>query len=392
MNSKSYINEYLSWLDGYAKCLTSNNPMIVASSALAKNFVSDNLARFWAVDVANTGFAREITNRSGGIASLKPLDSVSVLSSKDVVIAEDAGIDNDKQITLYREILDKKSTLILICSSNSPILKSIKPTVHIDNLLSKSPTYIIDDKYCPLDTLVNITVAWYFIAEFVNFCVSNSRMPVMYDSILRPNGSSRAGLYAKDGFFHRPGEFKVYPVNPAVYSNIFYNSIKGAITRLIDTQGILLDNAASWYAEALKSKDSTLWILSESHIIKQQYDSIGNPPGLFKYLDQAIADTSFQTIFSKKNIFTYIGYYDYPSVLLFFVNRAESRNVWLQGGASYAPIEMNQNRIVIDQMWGYGDAVINFPGYDIRCIPPSGIIQTYLLWQLIWLVQTKVMR
>ncbi|MGB1271312.1 MAG: hypothetical protein ACPG5T_04495, partial [Endozoicomonas sp.] len=52
------------------------------------------------------------------------------------------------------------------------------------------------------------------------------------------------------------------------------------------------------------------------------------------------------------------------------------------GDSANSPIPLKPGRVVIDQMWEAGDAVINLPGYDIRIIPISGIIQNTLFWEL----------
>jgi len=36
----------------------------------------------------------------------------------------------------------------------------------------------------------------------------------------------------------------------------------------------------------------------------------------------------------------------------------------------------------VDPFWRFGDAVVTVPGYDVKMLPPSGVIQSMMYWML----------
>jgi hypothetical protein len=38
--------------------------------------------------------------------------------------------------------------------------------------------------------------------------------------------------------------------------------------------------------------------------------------------------------------------------------------------------------IFIDPFWRFGDAVVEIPGYDVKIMPPSGVLQSMIYWLL----------
>ncbi len=216
----SYLREIQQYICQYIELAEANSQLHMKASTLADQFVTGALKRVWAIDAASTGFAQELTNRAGGLAGITPLRRPFNLSKEDLVIAADHGIDSDLQISAYNDILNSGATLLLIASKNSTVYQSVNPSLFLDNALNETPVYLSNNRFCPIDTTLNIAIAWCFIAEWINACVIRGCVPVINASTFQQGGTERVALYNSHGLFHNQGAFDVTPLSPGIYCGL----------------------------------------------------------------------------------------------------------------------------------------------------------------------------
>jgi hypothetical protein len=66
--------------------------------------------------------------------------------------------------------------------------------------------------------------------------------------------------------------------------------------------------------------------------------------------------------------------------LLFAGAMLEEFYIAFRGHAASGPSAIPAGETIIWQHWAMGDAVVNVPGYDIKILPPSGVIAEAVLW------------
>ena len=55
----------------------------------------------------------------------------------------------------------------------------------------------------------------------------------------------------------------------------------------------------------------------------------------------------------------------------------------LPQGVAFAMIAgLPPDELYIDQRWELGDGQVQLPGYDIKILPPSGVIELAILWMV----------
>ncbi|WP_257264157.1 hypothetical protein [Endozoicomonas sp. ONNA2] len=376
----SYLREIQQYSSQYHQLAEPGSHLVSHAATLADHFVAGALKRLWVIDEASTGFARELTNRAGGLAGIRSLQYPFRLSKEDLVIGADHGLEPDRQIRAYSDILNSGASLLLIAAKNSAVYQSVNPPLFLDNTLQETPAYLSNQRFCPMDTTLNITIAWCFIAEWMNACVSRGRIPVINASAFQQGGAERVALYQSHGLFHNKGTFDVTPLPAGMYCQLYLNQLDNTLQRIIHTQNPLIAKACSTYQQALNQK-GILFFKADSHLICHQFKLSGNPR-FFHALEENLTSENAGKLLVHPNVYTHLGYFTYPDIPLYFVNRQGATSVWLQGGMENNPIALKDNRVVIDQGWVSGDAVLNLPGYDIRAIPESGIIQNCLFWEL----------
>ncbi|MGB1272366.1 MAG: hypothetical protein ACPG5T_09845, partial [Endozoicomonas sp.] len=305
-----YLKAIRHWLDDPGLVRNLGKPLIQSTEKLATQLVSGAINHIWVVDIGSTGFGRELTNRAGGLAAIKLLDRPEQLTARDLVIAADHGLDVNDQLDCYQKVLDSGASLVLMGSSHFSVSQGVRATVFLDNLLGQSPSYGFEDRFCPRDTTLNSILAWCFLAELVSACVREGQMPVMYGSAFQAGGADRAGLYARDGLFHNPGDFNVYPLGAGVCCQLFMGQLRNSLDRIMETQMPLMAEVVQWYQESL-DKGGELWLGVESHLLAQQVKGNGNP-GFFQYLEEPLSDNNLGQYLLAPNVYTHLGYFTYP--------------------------------------------------------------------------------
>ena len=82
-----------------------------------------------------------------------------------------------------------------------------------------------------------------------------------------------------------------------------------------------------------------------------------------------------------------IGYDDIFPKLVEETQKAEAGLAWsltdYKTPGTGGPDAIPPGQVFINQRWALGDAVVTVPGYEIRILPPSGVISETILWMVL---------
>ncbi|HOI56323.1 MAG TPA: hypothetical protein PLP01_13830, partial [Phycisphaerae bacterium] len=48
----------------------------------------------------------------------------------------------------------------------------------------------------------------------------------------------------------------------------------------------------------------------------------------------------------------------------------------------FGPAAVPAGEVLVRQHWALGDAAVTVPGYDVRVLPPSGVVAAAVLWMV----------
>ena len=74
------------------------------------------------------------------------------------------------------------------------------------------------------------------------------------------------------------------------------------------------------------------------------------------------------------DLILYVGYYEPWGPWVETAHELGAKIVTVVSGTPERRAEDMGADINIDGCWAYGDAVVDVPGYDIRVLPPSGVV------------------
>jgi uncharacterized phosphosugar-binding protein len=366
---------YLSFIQG--KCselLRDMNAITAAADAAAERIVTGG--KLYATG-DEAGFQSECSSRAGGLMGIKTVDED--LADGDVVLAATTGVSDG---STYRDTLAEyrtKGALVILIGSRECAERGVED-LFIDNHLSKglSPVFEFSDRpICPTAGVCNVAALWTFVSEYIAACTRRGKMPVCWQSGGIDAGKARNTLL-KGRVFHDDGEFDITPVGAGEKGREYLYNLQRCFAAIGNLEIGKFEQAGSLAAEAI-GKGSTVWCGVIGHHLHSQ-KGIEGDPGFFSI--SAPESKEEAGTFKPGDVYLFNGYFFYPGDQLEKVREAGIPSVWLLGGRETQSVYPQPGETHIDAYWRYGDGALSFPGYDIRVVPPSGVIMTTTLWML----------
>ncbi len=362
-----YVQAVLAVLDRLEGNLGSTGHL---ASEAASRLV--NGGRLHAVDDGGA-FVAEVAGRSGGMMMLSALEASTAVKEGDVVIAGTSDLEPDAQAQQLRRLAAAGAMIVLVGSSESPLRNLV--SAFIDNGLPKGTAPLVrlrGRQICPGSTVANIAAAWVFIGELVAACTRLGKMPTMYLSVYIPASKAWNACYIGQPFHD---DRTIMPLASGSLGEVYLSSIRRCCLGLRNTQLPSFAEAGRMAADA-RAAGHTAWYCWNGHHLGGQLGLPGDPDLLRPGVPADLA-------LAAEDVFVWLGYYDLPEPELAMVERARCQSIWICGARSVNPVPLVPGRVVIDPYWGFGDASVAIPGYDVRILPPSGVIQTACLWMLV---------
>jgi uncharacterized phosphosugar-binding protein len=321
------------------------------------------------------GFVSELGGRAGGIMMLKRLQDAAEIRQGDAVLATTLDLEREEQGKLLWDLIEKGVLVVLFGSEESPLKAKVNRLIPTFMPVGTAPQVQIcgaEEPICPGATVADITAGWAFAGELIAACTRLGKMPTMYQSVYIPNSKVWNPKYSGQAFHD---DFDIAPLAPTAVGRTYLADIRRCFEGIRNTQLSLFEQAGQFGAEALKAGNKVWYFYNGHHL----HDQVGLPgdPGLLTE-----GDRDNPTV-ATGDVYFWVGYYDRPDPQLEIVEKAGCKAVWITGARSVNPIPLAADRIVIDPYWGFGDASVAIPGYDIRILPPSGVVQTACLWMVV---------
>lgn len=372
--ARQYVVRLLLMLDS----LNNNiGTTISASEAISRRLVEGgNLY----ITSDEKGFTAEACGRAGGMMMIQELFDPLSVKPQDAVVVGTLNFKPEEQHQLLQTLKKQKALTLLVGSSESTLAQ--EADLHLSNTLPLGTVPVISigekERICSIGGVANITTMWTFIGELVSACTRYSKMPTIYQSIFLPNGKERNARYSGYSFHD---DITVPSISPGRNGLDYLSELKRCFEEIRDTQLQLYEKTGKLAADTIKNKHK-VWCLAIGHHLPSQ-KSVPGDPNLFNMLYEGEKIENIAPYINKDDMFIYIGYYHYPREELEFIRKLGLKSAWIQGGREVTKIEAFPEELHIDTKWKYGDACVEIPGYDVKILPPSGVIQTSSLWMVI---------
>ena len=370
-NAESCYRQIDAGLDNLQKQL----PAITSSAEKAATACVKN--DFAIVVFGDPGLVSEAVGRAGGLMAIKRGNLKTDDSSKTVALFFPYPPVQEEELAAAVK-MQKSGGIIVIFGDALLKTAAIKAGITADNFI---------DTGCPAETLkfpsdsvMNMAALWCWTGEFVAACTRLNRMPTLYQSFSVPGARERAAKLRGLKFHSETPQ----PVAAGVLGIQYLAGLKQSLIMLHKKE---LDHIRAAAAQAVSATKSGHLV----YLSVNGHAPVGHLPRIKEELRMPTLNKKWKpfsgdTKLDKGDFVLFIGYDDTVPALAEAVQKANAGMAWsltdykiASAGSATIPPE----QIFINQRWTLGDAITTVPGYDIRILPPSGVIAETILGMIL---------
>jgi len=333
-------------------------------------------------------FALEAITRAGGLVLLGKGAEEGVVG-KDTVLLGSSGGYRDYDISQVEEAHANDSLVVSFVSHQQEPVEGYEPfkglpllyevaDYSIDNFLPDNDSLVsiegLDEKICPAALVVNALNLWVFTAEFIAACLRRGKMPAMYLSIFVP-GSRMRNEKLSQYRFH--SDLELEPIPPGKLGKEYLDYISNSIAQIKATELPAIKEASAVAAEAI-AQGKNAYLVIMGHMPPRIVGGYSDP-SVFSPI--SLSPQNAEEMLEKGDFVAFIEYCGIPRDVLSAVKKSGASNAWV-GVPMEDDLRYPDLDIFIYPHWKFGDFSVEVPGYDVKVLPPSGVLQSIVYWLL----------
>ncbi|MBI2299259.1 MAG: hypothetical protein HYU66_10020 [Armatimonadetes bacterium] len=326
------------------------------------------------------GFDVEGNYRAGGLCLLGYYKPDSPLKADDVVLYGYLGAATADEA---KEIATARQAGAYVVAFGSTAGAELGADAHFGPRLAGSgETLTLPDgrRAAPLDGAINVANLWAFTAEFISACTRQGKMPTLLQSVMTA-GSRERNARVHPHAFH--DDLTVPPIAPKRLGHAYYTAQIGHMEFVSrPDQARVLDRAVDM-ALAAKRGGHRLVVWMFGHYPPSVPGTPGDP-GLWDAFEGSVTPATVKAALKPGDVFLHIGYTAMEADIFKAAREAGAKTIAVVAGVPGGgpPPQVDSADLRLDPGWVLGDADVTVPGYDIKVLPPSGIIQTAVFWMI----------
>lgn len=225
--------------------------------------------------------------------------------------------------------------------------------------------------------LLNTLHAWALTAEIVAALTREGKMPTMYKSIFCPDGRDWNSRYVGRQLFHE--DLQITAVPRGMLAREYLNRIRGYLRQFQKNQMRAVEQTAQHIASELEQGKKTvvamLGHMPRMYVGKAEDAAWASP--LDFYGGSASQVKTYSESTSDGALVLRLGYSAQLQTETEIFTKKQQRVMLVVAEDtprtdSYVPTNL---LTCIEMGWEFGDACVAVPGYPIKILPPSGIMQ-----------------
>lgn len=320
------------------------------------------------------GFALEALCRAAGMMMVKMIPDAKTVKPGDLVMMGVRPDTLDKDKALAREIHAAGGKTLAFASAK--LLRGDSPfDFVIDNGLPPFDR-VLPGGIGPGSTVANAINLWVFTGELVSAFTRQGLMPTMWQSVAVPGHQERNAKY-RELKFHE--NLTIGPIEAGKIGNEYLKVLRGLFQGLKRTELGKFPAAGQEIASRLKA-GHVAYLDMMGHMPPSEVGIPGDP-NYFKVL-RAPKDGKPLEVTSEDIVLS-IAYVGITSDVLRVVNAAKVKAIWAIAPVEDMSLYEKRGDLFIDEQWRIGDAAVAVPGYDVKILPPSGVIQLATYWMIV---------
>ena len=351
-------SDYADSLLGHLQTVTAALPAYTAAAEQAAAALASGKALWlW----GDRGFVLEGLNRAGGMMAAKDLRKPELVQPGDVVLRGHFGVPTAEQLALLEQI-----------KAHQPLLITLSPEgLQAGTIVALTTKAIEPEMAAPLVS----ARFWTLTAEIVSALTRLGKMPPMYQSVMLPGGRERNA-----GHLKRQWDNPVASVRRGLLGREYLAKVANSLRSLKVTQAQRFAQAGKLAVETTRA-GHTVWYASLGHLLPE-LPNLPGEPNLAKPLKVGPGPEKLAEFVNPGDLILYVGYYEPYGPWVEKAHELGTKIVTVVSGTPERRAEDMGADLNMKGCWAFGDAVVEVPGYDIKMLPPSGVVQAAAYYML----------
>lgn len=367
------MQAYYNWLHACFKGLAGDMPPITRSAEeAARRFVKeDYFISAWGYEA----FAYEFYSRAGGLMPVERLRHDEAWPANGIILVAPSQDSLEADLELAARHKTPDSYVILFARKSIADIAA-KRGVQFDALVDTHAAEhggLIKDEVrwvVATDEAATMAALWTWTAEFVAACTRLGKMPPMWQSYSVPGADGR-DRKLKGLKFH---DACPQPVEPGRLGRAYLTELGKTLDAIYNADRNSIQAIAQTAADAIKN-GKRAYIIRQGHALEKPIPRANDASYFTQIIDHDLPPDF------RSGDFVLCSGYDAKYQESTFAKTvtaariAEATVAWTL--STYGETEIpcvNPGDVLVDQRWPLGDAVVTVPGYDVKILPPSGVI------------------
>ena len=226
-------------------------------------------------------------------------------------------------------------------------------------------------------------LGWTWLAEFVAANTRLGKMPAMYQGYeTGPSAYERETKYAKVKFHQETPTI----IDAGRFGREYLAALRHDLGQIHDLE---MDRIRQTARQAIATRDAggTLYTYTQGHVTMDLYPH-PHDPGYFQNFERnwgtmrrdiKLAKGDFVLCIGQSKVFRGPDYEDFADV----ARKAGAKLIWAFSSFNKEEADaVAPDELLINTHYEQGDAAVTMPGYDIKILPTSGVLQGAVLWMV----------
>jgi hypothetical protein len=224
---------------------------------------------------------------------------------------------------------------------------------------------------------VALALLWAFTGDVVAACTRSGQMPTMWQSVM-VHGARERNARLRGKRLDPAGN--VPPVAPGVLGNRYLDQISAGVAGLVRERA-KLRGAADLLRDTL-GRSGTIFHANLGHYEPVRLLAPDFPAAL-RVLPRKEPEVALAQLGKPGDALFVVWYTDMPAALLAAGRKAGVRSVCMVAGNPERAHDTSLADVFVDPQWKFGDAVVPVPGYDVKILPPSGVLNSLVFFAVL---------
>jgi hypothetical protein len=317
-------------------------------------------------------FDIEWLGRAGGIMPVKGMQKPADVGAADVLVYGCLAGAETADRALLREVRERQALVVAIGPAESA--EALGGAAQFYLAVTLPATTPLRSQVAASGSLAAL---WAFSADLVGSCTRRGVMPTMWQSVMVSGSRERNARYQA---LRVHTDMNVPPQAAGVLGERYLDAVGTALAGL-RTQQAAIRQAGGMLRDTVRRQHKVF------HANLGHFEPAALLPADFAIPLTPVADKDPEVDVAQRgaagDALFVVWYSNEPTAMLKAARAHSLKSCCILAANPVETREPGLADILVDSQWALGDAAVELPGYDVRILPPSGVLNSVIFFAIL---------